>query len=113
MRVVRVTLAVDDPESMVAFYNQAFGCGLSGRAGSPLFVGQFAGLEFQLCPNSVAGVVAEQNRHQFRVAVEDVERITASVISAGGSLVNRTGDGALEVVGISDPEGNTLELVAE
>lgn len=113
MHVVRVTLAVDDLERMVEFYNQAFGCGLSRRAGSPVFVGQFAGFEFQLCPNSVAGVVADQNRHQFRVSVEDPEGIAASAISAGGSIVNRSGDGAHEVIGISDPEGNTMELVSE
>ena len=113
MHVVRVTLAVDDLERMVAFYNEAFECRLSRRAESPIFVGKFAGFEFQLCPNSVAGVVADQNRHQFRVGVEDLEGIAASVISAGGSIVNRSGDGAHEVIGISDPEGNTLELVVE
>ena len=112
MKVVRVTLAVDELDLMVALYNEAFQCGLEPISGSPLFLGSFAGVEFQLCPNSLAGVVADQNRHQLRLAVEDPEGLAKSVTSARGAIVNRSGSGDRNVIGVTDPEGNTMELVS-
>ncbi|HEY5437917.1 MAG TPA: VOC family protein [Acidimicrobiales bacterium] len=113
MKIVRITLAVDDIDEMVAFYNEAFQCGLVAVAGSPVYVGLCAGVVFQLCPNSLAGVVAEQNRHQIRLAVGDPEQIAVAVVTAGGAVVNRSGNGDRLVIGVSDPEGNTMELVPE
>src|SRR5580693_6363729 len=111
MRLARMTLAVDDPDGMVAFYNACFDCDLAPVPGSPLFAGTFGGVELYLCPNSVARVVAELNRHQLRVAVEDPESVARAVVAAGGGIVNRFGSAEGLVIGVEDPEGNTLELV--
>ena len=113
VRIVRVLMAVDEPAQMAAFYNEVFGCGLVEQADSPLLAGSLAGTAFLLCPNEVAGVVAEQNRHQFRLAVADPESVARSAVAAGGSIVNRAGSGGTLVIGIADPEGNTTELVGD
>lgn len=113
MQVIRITLAVDAMDRMVAFYNESFRCGLEPIPRSPLYTGSFAGVELHMCPNSVAGVVAEQNRHQLRLAVADPERLAAAVVSAGGAVVNQSESHGQSVIGIADPEGNTMELVSE
>jgi hypothetical protein len=61
----------------------------------------------------LAGVVAEQNRHQLRLGLDDPERLAAAVISAGGTAVDRSGSQDSLVIATADPEGNTMELVTE
>jgi predicted enzyme related to lactoylglutathione lyase len=111
MYIQRITLAVEDMDSMVEFYNAIFECGLEPIEGSPLTKGRFADLELVVCPNSVAGVIAEQNRHQFRLVVEDADALATRIEAAGGSVVNRDARGGKALVGVADPEGNTYELV--
>jgi predicted enzyme related to lactoylglutathione lyase len=113
MHIQRITLAVEDMDSMVEFYNAIFDCGLAPLSGSPLSKGRFADVELVVCPNSVAGVVAERNRHQFRLVVEDAEALATRIGAAGGSVVNRDTFDGKAVVGVADPEGNTYELLSQ
>jgi predicted enzyme related to lactoylglutathione lyase len=113
MYIERITLAVEDMDSMVEFYNAIFGCDLVPLTGSPVSKGRFAGVELVVCPNSVAGVIAEQNRHQFRLIVEDAEALAMRIEEAGGAVVNRDVWDGKAVVGVADPEGNTYELVSQ
>jgi predicted enzyme related to lactoylglutathione lyase len=113
VHIERITLAVEDVDSMVSFYNAVFGCGLAPISGSQLFKGRFADIELVVCPNSVAGVVADQNRHQFRLIVDDGEALAASIEAAGGSIVNRNTWDGKTMIGVADPEGNTYELVSQ
>jgi predicted enzyme related to lactoylglutathione lyase len=112
MHIQRITLAVEDMDSMVEFYNAIFGCGLAPLSGSPLSKGLFADVELIVCPNSVAGVIADANRHQFRLIVEDPEALATRIEAAGGSVTNRDTFDGKAVVGVADPEGNTYELVS-
>ena len=80
---------------------------------SPHFAGEMFGIPFVLCPNSIAGVVASQNRHQFRVAVQSPDSVANRVVPAGGSIVNRLEVNGGVVIGVADPEGNTYELSSE
>ena len=45
--------------------------------------------------------------------VGDPEGLAASVVSFGGAVVNRSEPDDRLVIGIADPEGNTMELVAQ
>jgi predicted enzyme related to lactoylglutathione lyase len=110
MHIDRITLAVEDIDLMVGFYNEVFDCGLEPISRSPLAKGTLAGIELVLCPNSIAEVVADQNRHQLRIGVDDAEALALRVEQAGGSVLNRSADGS-KIVGISDPEGNTYEII--
>lgn len=113
MKIVRITLAVDDLDRMSAFYNDAFHCDLQPIGGLPVHRGSLGGVELQLCANSLAGVVAEQGRHQLRLAVQDAELVAASVAAAGGTVIERSGSEDAAVIAMADPEGNTMELVPE
>lgn len=113
MQIQRITLAVEDIDSMVEFYNAIFGCGLAPVNGSPVSKGRFADIDLVVCPNSVAGVIADQNRHQFRLIVEDAEALATRIEVAGGSVVNRDILSGKAIVGVADPEGNTYELVSQ
>jgi predicted enzyme related to lactoylglutathione lyase len=113
MHIQRITLAVEDMDLMVEFYNSIFECGLAPVSGSPLSKGRFADFELVVCPNSVARVVADQNRHQFRLIVEDAESLASRIEAAGGSVVNRDTLDGRAIVGVADPEGNTYELVSQ
>jgi predicted enzyme related to lactoylglutathione lyase len=111
--IQRITLAVEDMSSMVKFYNDVFGCALEPLSGSPVSKGRFADIELIMCPNSVAGVVADQNRHQFRIIVDDAERLARRIEAAGGAVVNRGSSEGKTVLGVADPEGNTYELMSQ
>jgi predicted enzyme related to lactoylglutathione lyase len=113
VQVVRITLAVDDIVRMVTFYNESFKCDLSPVSGSSLFRGSFAGTNSSCVQTALAGVVADQNCHQLRLAVRDPEGVAATVVSLGGAVINRSEPDDRLVIGIADPEGNSMELVAQ
>jgi catechol 2,3-dioxygenase-like lactoylglutathione lyase family enzyme len=111
VHVDRITLAAQDPVRMVAFYDATFGTGMAPISGSLLLVGQFAGIAFVLCPNEVAGVVAEQSRHQFRLEVEHPAAVARMAVQSGGALLADTDLGGRRLLAVADPEGNTYELI--
>lgn len=115
MHATRLTFAVNDVPAMVLFMNEVFGCGLrplDADAPSSFHLGSFCDHELLLCPNDIAGVRAEQNRQQWRLAVHELDQTIDAVRDAGGTVVADEGTGDSRVVGIRDPDGNTYELVA-
>ena len=111
MRIGRIVLAVERMDAMIAFYDRVFGTDLRADPGSPFHRGTLAGIPLLFCPNELAGVVAEANRHQLRLVVDDLDGVLATVVPAGGRIVNGEGGDRQRVVGIADPDGNTYELV--
>ena len=111
MRLTRITIAVTDMSAMRRFYDTVFDAGLHpiSAYGTTLYEGQLAGLELLMCPNEIAGVEAQQNRKQLRIAVPDLDAITQRATVAGGSIRNQTAD----LLGVVDPDGNTIEFVQE
>lgn len=108
-----MTLATTHTAAMVAFYNSVFDANLVPVAayGSTLYKGALAGIALLFCPNEIAGVQAEQNRHQLRFTVPDLEQVLASVRAAGGSVdADQSGDQTGRAV-VRDPDGNTIEFV--
>src|SRR5205823_2793339 len=107
----RITLATTDTAAMAAFYNHIFGAELSPIAayGTTLYKGSLGAVELLLCPNEIAAVIAEQNRHQLRFEVEDIDSLIQRVLEAGGTV-----DGEIAVdshtgvrsVAVRDPDGN-------
>jgi predicted enzyme related to lactoylglutathione lyase len=71
-----------------------------------------AGVDFMICPNSIAGVNAEQSRHQLRFAVDDLNQVVEKARQAGSPRIDELVDAkTYETTTISDPEGNTIELI--
>lgn len=113
MRIERIVLAVERMDEMAQFYDEVFGTALQADAGSPFRRGTFAGVPLLLCPNEIAEVVAQQNRHQLRIAVDDLDAVLGRVRAAGGTVLDAgdASDASPRVAGVADPDGNTYELV--
>lgn len=115
LRIDRITLAVNNMEAMVGFYNNVFDARLLAVEMVPgirFYRGTLAGMGLLLCPNEIAGVNAHQNRHQLRFVVDDIEDMLARVVAAGGVLVNAIQElGSDRIAGGRDPDGNTFELL--
>jgi predicted enzyme related to lactoylglutathione lyase len=108
-----LTLAATDMAGMVAFYNALFKAELQPvRAyGTTLYRGRLGRLGLLLCPNEIAGVEAEQNRHQLRFRAAQFEQALAQAKAAGGTLRGEVmGEVGKRLAAVVDPDGNTLEL---
>ncbi len=115
MELDRITLAITKMDSMVAFYNAVFDAALQPLEpmnGFKFYRGKLAGIELLFCPNEIAEVVAERNRHQLRFVVHDVDGMRLKAIQSGGAVLDDETVSATRKSGsISDPEGNTIELI--
>jgi catechol 2,3-dioxygenase-like lactoylglutathione lyase family enzyme len=108
-----LTLAANDMPGMVAFYNAVLAAELQPveAYGTTLYRGRLGGLGLLLCPNEIAGVQAEQNRHQLRFRVARFEQALARAKAAGGTLRGEVlGEPGKRLAAVVDPDGNTLEL---
>ena len=94
-------------EKMVRFYNAVFNAGLKETVHigpEQFYGGKLADIELTLCPNAIAGVVAEQNRQQFRFEVSDIEAVIERGLANHGSEINPVDEykGA-KVASLADP----------
>lgn len=108
-----ITLATTHTAAMVTFYNNVFAANLVPvpAYGSTLHRGSVAGIDLLLCPNEIAGVEAEQNRHQLRFRVPNLAQVLVRVQAAGGTIdADQSGDQTGRAA-VRDPDGNTLEFV--
>jgi predicted enzyme related to lactoylglutathione lyase len=113
MRLYRITIAANDVAAMHRFYTEALGATLGPPDSMGIQRGTLAGLAFTLCPNTLTHIVAEKNRQQMGLQVEDLDAVLEQVRAHGGRI---TEPGILvqddqRLVGIVDPDGNTLELI--
>jgi len=114
-RVDRVTVAVNDMPAMVRFYNAAFGCGLElidPSSEFPFHAGRLADLELIFCPNSLTQIEAEKNRQQLRLVVDALDSVLRAALAAGGQVLGEVQHaGPVIMAGLSDPDGNSIELI--
>ncbi len=114
IRLTGLTIAATKLPEMAQFYNAVFDAGLrpSVSIGAEQFyAGELCGLQLTLCPNSIAGVEARQNRQQFRFEVDDIEAAMRRGLASHGGEINPVDEykGA-KVASLADPDGNTIEL---
>lgn len=104
--LIQLTIAAEHVLPMVHFYNHMFAADLQpiAAAGTTLYRGQLHGVTLLVCPNTLANVIAEQNRHQFTYAVADLAAVLRRAQSAGGSVLQHGPD----TLTILDPDGNTI-----
>jgi predicted enzyme related to lactoylglutathione lyase len=101
-----MTIAAEDVEAMVRFYDAVFGAALEPfeAAGTTLYRGRLDERPVIICPNSLASVDAAQNRHQFTYTVLDLEGLLATAEGAGGVVRERS----VDIATVLDPDGNTI-----
>ena len=112
IQLMQMTLATTHTPEMVRFYDALFGTELQakGAFGTTLYRGTLAGIPLLLCPNEIAGVEAEQSRHQLAFRVHDLSTLLQNVESAGGTAETPASDSATTAI-LKDPDGNTIEVI--
>ena len=114
--LIRIAIAATKIEEMRRFYNLVFEANFEVQATEMgnFYQGQLAGLALTLVPNTVAKVVAEQNRQQLSLLVDNVEAVLAKAEQSGGKRLGDVLSGpAGYQAAIIDPDGNTIELLQQ
>jgi len=115
MQMVGLTVAAANMAEMVRFYNAVFDAGLKATVhigDEQFYAGALCGMKLTFCPNTIAGVIAEQNRQQFRFQVDEIEAVMTKGLANHGCEINPIEEykGA-KVASLADPDGNTIEFV--
>ena len=108
----QITLATVRTLEMVKFYNTLFGTHLQAieSQGTTLYHGTLAGIPLVICPNEIAGVEAEQSRHQLTLRVADLSGLLQIVEIAGGGIHTAPVETIISAI-LRDPDGNTIEVI--
>lgn len=105
-------MAVTNMNAMVAFYNRVLDTHLEPVADTPFYRGTLGGIELLMCPNEIAGVIAQQNRQQFRFMVNNLGERLEQVVNCGGQIMgSQLEQNGSRLIGVRDPDGNTFELL--
>jgi len=114
VKLEQITLAADNVEAVIAFYDAVFQTNLKGKdtpLGIIIYDGMLAGIPFQVCPNTLAEVDARQNRQQFQFQVESVAAAYKTALSNGGrSLQPVQAAQGMKIASVYDPDGNSIVL---
>lgn len=106
-----LTIAITDMPKMLGFYSAVFGISFREQEmyGSTLYAGQWGDMKLLLCPAELAQNMAEQNRHQFDIVVDDLDQLLQVAKSHGGQMMSHvTEDGGFLSVGLYDPDRNSM-----
>ncbi len=112
--ITKIVIAYNDGDRMVQFYNNVFNAKLTPVQVQDFtfYKGSFGMLELLFCPNEMLKIKAEKNNIQLTVQVNDLEQVLHKVIQFGGKQIQELPKSVNEaVLGIADPDGNTIELV--
>jgi len=111
VQLTQMTLATTRTPEMVKFYDTLFGTALKATEvyGTTLYRGSLAGIPLVICPNEIAGVEAEQSRHQLTLRVADLSSLLQMVETAGGIIETPIIDTLTSAI-LRDPDGNTIEV---
>jgi|GEM_PF-669066 len=112
-RVASIALAVENLEPTVRFYEKVFNAVFEPLEGTDrkIYAGKLLGFDFLLASNELAGVNAEQSRHQFDIVVNDLDSVLQRVTEAGGTIREQQTDRGVRTVTIVDPDGNTMLFI--
>ena len=108
----KITIAITNINEMVFFYKTVFKCEFNevSIANTTLYSGNLFGIKILLCPNELAGVIAQQNRQQFDIEVTDIKTVLQDVIKANGK-VKETYNPETKTASVTDPDGNTIVFI--
>jgi catechol-2,3-dioxygenase len=112
VQLKQMTLATTRTVEMAKFYDTLFGTSFQTTEayGTTLYHGKLAGIPLTLCPNEIAGVEAEQSRHQLAFRVPDLSGLLQIVEIAGGGIDTVPAEAVVSAI-LRDPDGNTIEVI--
>lgn len=114
-KLKKITIAATNITEMATFYTSVFNAGLTPieAYGTTLYTGQLCGFDLLLCPNSIAGVEAQQNRQQFDIEVPDIESALKAAETSGGKIKDPLTINPIQnIASVTDPDGNTIVLTS-
>lgn len=113
MKLLKITIACTDISKMTEFYSKVFNVEFKEHDfGFKMYSTKIGDINFLFCPNEIAGVAAEQNRHQFDYIAENIEEVINNAVSAGGAIHTELQKTETESnVTIQDPDGNTMNFI--
>jgi len=112
-KLLKITVACTDIDAMANFYSKVFNVKFDEHdLGFIMYSTKIGDISFLFCPNDVAGVVAEQNRHQFDYITDNIQEIIDNALNAGGSIHSELLKTDKEsTVTLFDPDGNTMNFI--
>lgn len=113
-KLLKITIACSDLLKMKAFYSNVFNEPFIKHEmpGFTIFTAKIGEINFLFCPNQIAGVIAEQNRHQFDYIVENLDSVIELCKKNGGQVYGEVQRSLEEKSAtIIDPDGNTINFI--
>jgi predicted enzyme related to lactoylglutathione lyase len=113
MKVIEIVIACFNLEETKAFYRNVFDIHFQEIKIPPgnIYEGPVDGIKITLCPASIAGIKAKENRHQLTFQIDDVKSSIEKVEQFGGGLLGKVqkANDSLQVA-IKDVDGNSIIL---
>ena len=110
----RIVVACVEVDAMADFYRAVLDTPFERVDAGPfhLYNGDLGGVGICLLPAGVAGIEADENRHQLTITVDALEPVIDQATAHGGSLLDDiTERGDTRSCSVRDPDGNSLEFV--
>jgi len=114
LTIEKITLACTNISKMPEFYSKVFKADLKEHnfGDFKMYSAKLGNLRFLFCPNEIAGVDANQSRHQFDYIVENVNEVIEAGLASGGSIHSELQENDSELfVTLLDPDGNTINFI--
>ena len=114
MNLTKITIAPVNVDEMVQFYDAVFDTQLKPfeAMGTTLYNGRLAGIPLLFCPNEILGIKAEKNRQQLSFSTNDFDGVVQKALANGGAMLGEVQEGPQgKACGITDPDGNSIELI--
>ena len=112
--IEKITMACTNISKMPEFYSKVFNTPLKEHnfGEFKMYSAKIGDLTFLFCPNEIAGVDANQSRHQFDYIVENINEVIKAGLESGGSLHSELQENDMEsFVTLLDPDGNTINFI--
>jgi len=112
-KLLKITVACTDISAMTAFYSKVFNVKFQEHdLGFKMYSAKIGDISFLFCPNDIAGVKAEQNRHQFDYLTDNIQEVIENALITGGSIHSELLKAGTEsTVTLFDPDGNTMNFI--
>ena len=108
-----LTIAADSMELMLDFYTNVFDIKFVelNKMNTILYQGNWGNLLLLLCPAEIVEVNAKQNRHQFNLDVNDIDKAVELVLANGGTTKKHEKQTpGIRAVTVYDPDRNSIVL---
>ncbi|WAC02756.1 hypothetical protein N7U66_03535 [Lacinutrix neustonica] len=113
MKITELVIGCFNMDAMLAFYENVFDINFKNIEIKQMKIHEsyIDAIKITLCPASMAGITARDNRHQLTFAVDDIRSCIKKVEAFGGIFMNLTEETNKSIeIAIRDVDGNSIVL---